>query len=60
VRTWPDPEGRSQDRRDLADVITTEQWRDQEDDVDRSGRPLINIRQLNVVAQPAQAPARFL
>jgi hypothetical protein len=60
VRTGSDSQGRPQDRRDLANVTTAERRWDQEDDVDRVGCPLIDIRQLDVVAQSAEAPARFV
>jgi hypothetical protein len=60
VRTGSDPQGRPQGRRDLANVITKERRRDQEDDVDGVGCPLIDIRQLDVVAQSTEAPACFV
>ncbi|TVZ00161.1 hypothetical protein EAS64_39640 [Trebonia kvetii] len=53
VRTGPDPQGCLQDRRDLAKVITAERRRDQEDDVDRVGGPLFEIRQLDIVVSSA-------
>jgi len=60
VGTGSDPQGRPQDRRDLANVTAAERRRDQKDDVDRVGCPLINIRQLDVVAQLTEAPTSFV
>ena len=60
VRTGPDPQGTPQERRDLANIIAGERRWDQKDNVDRASCALIDIRQLNVVAQLPQAAARLV
>jgi hypothetical protein len=60
MRTGPNPQGCAQDRRDLVKVTTWERPGNQQEDVDRVARALIDACQLDVVAQLTEANARFV